>query len=173
MRKNLAVLLLTAGAMVVPALAAAQAAPPAPPRQNIDLASAKKMAAATVAAAQGDPTYMFATAIVDANGDLVYFERMDGASAGAVTSAVAKARAVILFGVPTRVLQESVAAGKPVSASITAPPRVGAQEILLIQGGLPVMKDGKLIAAIAVGGAKTSPTDEKFAQAGIDAVFPK
>src|SRR4051812_5205977 len=100
MRKSLAVLVLISGALLAPSLAAAQAPPaaPAPPKQNIDLATAKKMAAAAVAAAQGDPTYMFATAVVDANGDLVYFERMDGAAPGAVTSAVAKARAVILFG---------------------------------------------------------------------------
>ena len=38
-----------------------------------------------------------------------------------------------------------------------------------MQGGLPMTKDGKIVAAIGVGGS-ASANDEKFAQAGLDAV---
>jgi glc operon protein GlcG len=39
-----------------------------------------------------------------------------------------------------------------------------------VQGGLPIMRDGKTIGAIGVGGS-TSPQGEQFAQAGINAVL--
>jgi glc operon protein GlcG len=61
-----------------------------------------------------------------------------------------------------------MAAGKPLPVTVTKPPQ-GAQELWILQGGLPVIKDGKVVAAIGVGGS-TSPNDEKFAQAGIDAL---
>jgi glc operon protein GlcG len=175
MQKVLAILALVLVSVATPPRASAQAQPaaqpPAPRPPGIDLATAKKLVAAAVAAAP-DASFQFSTAVVDVNGDVVYSERMDGASSRAVTSAVGKARAAVLFGVPTKALQDAVAAGKPLTVTLTAPP-VGAFELTLIQGGLPILRDGKVIAAIAVGGAKTSPMDEKLAQAAIDAVMPR
>ena len=137
----------------------------APPVQGIDIASAKKMVAAAEAAAVAANAKV-GIAVVDANGDLVYFVRMDGASARGVTSAQGKARAAVLFGMSGRAVQEAMAAGTPVSAKITTPP-AGAWEVTIQQGGLPVIKDGKVVAAIGVGGANV---DEPVAQAGIDAL---
>ena len=57
----------------------AAAAPPRP--QGVDAATAKKTVAAAEAAA---------IAVVDGNGDLVFFEPMDGASVRAVTSSQTK-----------------------------------------------------------------------------------
>ena len=74
-----------------------QAAAPARP-PGVDAAPAQKMVAAAEAAAIALNAPM-AIAVVDGNGDLVYFERMDGASARAVTSAQGKARAALLLGV--------------------------------------------------------------------------
>jgi glc operon protein GlcG len=45
----------------------------------------------------------------------------------------------------------------------------GAQELTPFQGGLPVMKDGKIVTGIGVGGSAPA-NDEKFAQAGIQAL---
>jgi glc operon protein GlcG len=112
-----------------------------------------------------------AIAVVDGNGDLVYFERMDGASARAVTSAQGKARAALLFGLPTKEVQDAMTAGKPVSAMITSP-AAGAWEVTIGQGGLPILKDGKVVAAIGCGGSLPA-NDEKFAQAGINAMGNK
>ncbi len=133
---------------------------------SIDLTTAKRMAAASEAAAKAANASV-AVVIVDANGDLVYFERMDGTSSRAVVLSQGKARAALLFGLPTKTVQDAAAAGKPVSAQVTVPPG-GGNEITIIQGGLPVMKDGKIVAAIATGGS-TGANDEKFAQAGLDA----
>jgi glc operon protein GlcG len=108
-----------------------------------------------------------AIAVVDANGDLVYFRRMDGIAGIPVTASQAKARAAILFGVPTKQLQDAVAAGTPVSATVNPAAATGAP-IMAVQGGLPIVRGGKTVGAIGVGGS-TSQNDEVFAQAGVDA----
>jgi len=142
------------------------AAAPARP-VGVDAATAKKMMAAAEVAAVALNAPM-AIAIVDGNGDLVAFERMDGASARAVTSAQGKARAALLLGVPTKEAQDAIAAGKPIPATLTAPP-AGAWEITIGQGGLPILKDGKVVAAMGCGGSLPA-NDEKICQAGIDAM---
>jgi glc operon protein GlcG len=142
-----------------------QAAPAKP--VGVDAATAKKMIAAAEAAAQAANAPV-AIAVVDGNGDLVAFLRMDGASARAVTSSQGKARAALLLGVPTKEAQDSMAAGKPLPVTLTAPP-AGAWELTIGQGGLPIMKDGKAVAAMGCGGSAPA-NDEKFCQAGIDAM---
>jgi glc operon protein GlcG len=138
-----------------------------PRPMGIDVATAKKMVAAAEAAAVAANAQV-AIAVVDANGDLVYFERMDGASARAVTSSQGKARAALLFGLPTKEVQDAMNAGKPISVTVTNP-AAGAWETTIGQGGLPIMKDGKVVAAIGCGGSLPA-NDEKFAQAGINAM---
>src|SRR5262252_7533064 len=145
-----------------------QAAPAKP--VGVDAATAKRMIAAAESAALAANAQV-AIAIVDGNGDLVYFERMDGASARAVTSSQGKARAALLLGVPTKEAQDSIAAGKPLPVTLTNPP-AGAWEITIGQGGLPITKDGKVVAAIGCGGSLPA-NDEKFCQAGIDAMKSK
>jgi len=144
-----------------------QATAAAPAKPGVDAATAKKMVAAAEAAALAANAAV-AIAVVDGNGDLVYFERMDGASARAVTSSQGKARAALLLGVPTKAAQDAIAAGKPLPVTLTTPP-AGAWEITIGQGGLPILKDGKVIAAMGCGGSLPA-NDEKFCQAGIDAM---
>ena len=142
-----------------------QAAPPRPP--GVDAATAKKMVAAAEAAAIAANAQV-AIAVVDGNGDLVYFERMDGASARAVTSSQGKARAALLLGVPTKEAQDAMAAGKPVPVTLTAP-AAGAWEITIVPGARPILTDGTVVAAIACGGALPA-NDENFCQGGINAM---
>jgi glc operon protein GlcG len=140
---------------------------PPPPPQTIDLATAKKMVAAAEAAANAMNAHV-AICVVDSNGDTVLWERMDTAAARAVTSSQGKARAALLFGMPTTQVADAMRGGKPLSATLT-PPLAGNWEITIQQGGLPIMKNGKVIGAIGAGGS-ASANDEKFAQAGIDAM---
>jgi glc operon protein GlcG len=150
--------------------ASGQTAPPQgrqPAPQTIDLVTAKKM----VAAAEQEAVKANAKvgiSVVDSNGDLVFSERIDGASTRGVTSSQGKARAALLFGLPTKKVQDIIASGKPVEARINT--AAALSELVLNQGGLPIIKDGKVIGAIGVGGSASSE-DERFAQAGIDAVF--
>jgi glc operon protein GlcG len=140
-------------------------APAAPPL--IDHATAKTASAAAEAAATAANAHV-AIAVVDANGDLVYFARMDGAPAGGPPSSQAKARAAIVFGVPTKSVADAAAAGTPMSATIT-PAGVNNSIILIQQGGVPLIRGGKLIGAIGAGGS-TAANDETFAKAGADTV---
>jgi len=142
------------------------AAAPARP-VGVDAATAKKMVAAAEAAAVAGNAQI-AIAVVDGNGDLVYFERMDGASARAVTSSQGKARAALLLGIPTKAAQDAMNANKPVPVTLTAPP-AGAWEITIGQGGLPIVKDGKVVGAMGCGGSLPA-NDEMFCQAGINAM---
>ena len=134
---------------------------------RIDLATARKAMAAAEAAAAAENARV-AIAVVDANGDLVLFTRLEGAAARAVTSSQGKARAAILFGVPTKQVQDAMAANQPISVTVTNPP-AGAWEITPMQGAVPVIKDGRVIAAVGVGGSAPA-TDEKIAMAGADAI---
>ena len=139
--------------------------------QTMDLATAKKIAAAAETAAAAMSQHV-AICVMDTNGDVVFFERMDGAPTIAVVTSQNKARAVLLFGTSTGKIAEAMQAGKPVTANITAQPMEGGGAVTLMRGGLPILKDGKLIGAVGAGGS-ASENDEKFAQAGIDAISAK
>lgn len=140
---------------------------PQAPAPMLDNATAKKaMAAAEAAAAAAMANVTIA--IVDANGDLAMLNRLEGARGVAVTSAEGKARAAILFGMPTGQIQEAMANNQPISARVTLPP-LGGFEITPVRGGVPIIKDGKVIGAVGVGGAAAA-VDEQIAQAAVNAV---
>jgi glc operon protein GlcG len=133
----------------------------------MDLVTARKMAAVAEAAAAAMGQHV-AVCVMDTNGDMVLSERMDGGTRVPVNAAIGKARAVLLFGVSTGQISDAVRDKKPMPILPKGLP-AGGGDLTLLRGGLPVMKDGKLIGVIGVGGS-TSENDEKFAQAGIDSV---
>jgi len=152
--------------------AAPQGQTTAVPPQTIDLATAKKMVAAAEASAVTLNQHV-AICVMDTNGDVVLLERMDGVIHQAVITAEGKARAVLIFGVPTAQIADAVASKKPITVTITPlPSGAGGDATLQFRGGLPVMKDGKMIGSIGIGGS-TSVQDEKFSQTGIDAISSK
>jgi glc operon protein GlcG len=134
----------------------------------MDLTTAKKMVAAVEAAAAAKKQNI-AVCVMDANGDVVSFERMNGTDRIPLATSQGKARAVLMFGIPTGMIADAQRDKKPVTAAISALPiGGGGGEITLMRGGLPIMKDGKMIGSIGVGGS-ASEEDENFAQIGIDA----
>jgi glc operon protein GlcG len=143
-----------------------QGGPPGPPPAALDLATARKAMAAAEAAAAAENARV-TIAIVDANGDLVMLTRLDGVRGVAVTSAEGKARAAILFGVSTAQIQDAIAANQAISVKVTMP-QLGGFEITPVRGGIPIVKDGKVVGGIGAGGAAPN-IDEKVAQAGADA----
>jgi glc operon protein GlcG len=134
---------------------------------QMDLTTAKSLVEAAVAAAKAANANV-AIAVVDTNGDLVYFHRMDGASSIAVTSSQGKARAAILFGLPTKEVADAVAAGTPVNAKLI-PAGAGAFGLTIHQGGLPIMKKGRVIGGIGAGGS-SSANDEAFIKKALDSL---
>src|SRR6266478_5778600 len=74
-------------------------------------------------------------------GYLVYFERMQDTQTGSVDLAIEKARTAALFRRPTKLFQDSVAAG---GEGLRLLRLTGA---IPIDGGVPIIADGKLIGA--------------------------
>jgi glc operon protein GlcG len=140
-------------------LALAQVVPYGAP---IDIESAKKVAAAAVAEAKKN-NFNMAVAVTDAAGDLVYFEKMDATQTGSVNVAIGKARSAALFKRPSKVFQDVVAGG---GGGLRI---LGLEGAVPIDGGLPLVMDGKVVGAIGLSGA-AGDQDGQCAKAGADAV---
>jgi uncharacterized protein GlcG (DUF336 family) len=104
-----------------------------------------------------------AVAIVDSAGGLVYYEKMDNTMFGSASVAIDKARSAAAFKRPTKVFEEILAAGGVGLRILRLP---GA---LPLDGGIPLVIDGKIVGAIGVSGA-TSAQDAQCAKAGADAL---
>lgn len=133
---------------------------PFPYGPSITLDAAQKAADAASAEARKN-NWNMAIAIVDPDGTLVYYEKMDNTQLGSAKIAVDKARSAALFKRPTKVFQDrltSGTAGLPILALEGAVP---------VEGGIPLMQDGHIIGAIGVSG-DSSDHDAKCGQAGVD-----
>lgn len=128
----------------------------------IGLEAAKKVAAPALAEAVKN-RWAMAVAVVDTAGDLVYFEKMDATQTGSVTVAVDKARSAARFKRPTKVFQEMLAAGGDGLRVY------GIHGAVPVEGGVPIVNDGRIIGAIGVSGG-TSAQDGQCARAGADAI---
>jgi uncharacterized protein GlcG (DUF336 family) len=127
----------------------------------IDLATAKKFAVPALAEAQKN-NWAMAVAIVDIAGDLVYFEKMDATQAGSVTVSIDKARSAARFKRPTKAFQDMLTSG---GEGLRVFRIKGA---VPVEGGVPIVVDGKIIGAIGVSGG-TSAQDGQCARAGVGA----
>jgi uncharacterized protein GlcG (DUF336 family) len=135
---------------------------PNPYGMSINAESAKKAAAAALAEARKN-NWTMAAAIVDTAGDLVYFEKLDGTQAASVNIAVDKARSAARFKRPTKALQDVLAAGGEGLRLLAL------QGAVPVEGGLPLLMDGKIVGAIGLSGG-TSQQDGQCAKAGADSV---
>jgi uncharacterized protein GlcG (DUF336 family) len=126
---------------------------------SIGLEMAKRLAAPAIAEARKNQWAM-AVAIVDISGGLVYFEKMDDTQNGSVEVSISKARSAALFKRATKVFQDGVAGG---GAGLRILTLKGA---IPIEGGVPIVVDGKIIGAIGVSGG-TSDQDGVVAAAAL------
>lgn len=125
--------------------------------QFITLEVAKKMVAAGEAEAVKNG-WNVAITIVDASGSLIMFQKLDETQPGSIAVSQGKARTAALFKRPTKAMEEMISGGKTAFLAIDG--------ILPIQGGVPVVADGKVIGAIGVSGV-TSAQDEQVAMAAL------
>ncbi len=162
-------LLLSLPAGTAPAVAQATQAPaatPAAPTSNylipigatIDLETAKRVAAAAAAEARKNK-WLMAIAIVDPAGTLVYYEKADNTQNGSANVAIDKARSAALYKRPTKAFQDAVEKGG-----------LGLRILRLegavpVDGGVPLLVDGKLIGALGASG-DLAENDAKCAAAG-------
>jgi len=135
---------------------------PNPYGASISLEAARKISALAVAEANKNGWKM-AIAVVDIAGDLVYFEKMDGTQVASVNIAQDKARSSVRFKRPTKAMQDVLAGG---GAGIRF---LALQGAIPVEGGLPLVMDGKIVGAIGASGG-TSDQDGQAAKAGADSV---
>ena len=127
----------------------------------ITLEAAKAMMAAGEAEARKNG-WNVCIAIVDANGGLIMFQKLDDTQNGSIAVSQGKARTAALFKRPSRLLEEMIAGGKTAFLSV--------EGIVPLQGGVPVIADGKVIGAVGVSGV-TSAQDEQVATAAVGALL--
>ncbi len=131
-----------------------------PVKQVLTLNVAKKIAqAAEAEAIKRGATVVIA--VVDDGGYLILLERLDDTQVASVEVAIGKARTAAIFRRPSKVFEDQVREGRV--AALALP---GATPL---QGGIPVILDGKVIGAIGVSG-NTPQEDEDIAKVGASAI---
>jgi uncharacterized protein GlcG (DUF336 family) len=138
---------------------------PNPYGLSINADTAKKLAAAAIAESRKNGWSM-AVAVTDTSGELVYFEKMDATQLGSVDVSFDKARSAARFKRPTKAFQDALAAG---GDGLRILRLRGATPV---EGGLPLVADGKIIGAIGCSGG-TSQQDGLACKAGADALTAK
>ena len=122
----------------------------------ISLDRAEAAIAATVAEAK-KRDWKLNIAVMDSGGNLVAFQRMDGAQLGSIQISQAKAHASAILRRETKVFESGIQAGN--NYLITLP------GVIASRGGIPLVEGGKLIGAIGCSGA-TGSQDEVACKVG-------
>jgi uncharacterized protein GlcG (DUF336 family) len=152
---------LVLGALVLVTASAEAQAPPAY-GPSITLEQAKKVVAGSEAEAKKN-NWPVVIAILDSGGNLVLLHRLDNAQFGSIEVARQKAYSAVAFRRPTKVFEDIVGQG---GAGLRILGLTGAS---VLDGGLPIVADGKIIGAIGVSGV-TGQQDAQIARAGVEAM---
>ena len=127
----------------------------------LEFADVKTIAAAAVAEATKN-NWAVSIAIVDDGGHLLSFQRLDGAAPISSHIAPGKARTAAIGQRETKVYEDMINGGR---VSFLSAPDLSA----MLEGGVPIMKDGQCLGAVGVSGVKSSE-DAQIAKAGIAAI---
>lgn len=156
------------GRMLAPVLLATAvlAAPPSSAHAQLSSAPVLTLDAARtmMAAAEAEATrnaWPVAIAIVDAAGELILFQKLDGTQAASIDIAIGKASTAARLRRPTKALEDAIASGRMALAAVDG--------ILPLEGGVPIVHDGEVIGAVGVSGV-TSQQDAQVADAGVAAL---
>ena len=125
-------------------------------KKALTLDGAKKIAAAAATEAKKKNARVV-IAIVDDGGNLILLERLDDTQVASVNVGIGKARTAAIFRRPSKDFEDQIRAGR--IAALALP---GATPL---QGGVPIIYDGKVIGAIGVSG-ETPAEDEEIAKVG-------
>jgi glc operon protein GlcG len=116
---------------------------------SLSLADAKKVLQAAESAATANDWAM-SIAITDTAGHLITMQRMDHAQLASVVLAQAKARSAVNFKCPTSTFEKAVA-GAGAGLKLLA-----VEGLCPVEGGIPLVADGKIVGAIGVSGAQSA-----------------
>jgi glc operon protein GlcG len=127
----------------------------------LELSDVKTIAAAAEAEALKNQ-WAVSIAIVDAGGHLLWLQRLDAAAPITAQIAPAKAHTAALGRRESKVYEDIINQGR--YSFLSAPGLSG-----LLEGGVPIFKDGELLGAVGVSGVK-STEDAQIAKVGIAAL---
>ena len=130
-------------------------------RTSLELSDVKVIAAAAEAEALANQ-WAVTIAIVDEGGHLLWLQRLDGAPPISAHIAPAKAHTAALGRRESKVYEDVINGGR--YSFLSAPAVEG-----LLEGGVPILKDGFCLGAVGVSGVKSSE-DAQIAKAGIAAI---
>ena len=146
-----------AGTALQPRDAEAQTAP-APYGAPISLTAAKKAMEAAEAEAKKN-NWPVAIAIMDTTGSLAMLVKLDNTQTASVEIAQGKALTALEFRRPSKALQDAIAGG---GAGLRI---LGLRNATPLEGGVPIIMDGKIVGAIGVSGVNADQ-DAQVAMAG-------
>ena len=135
--------------------------PPMKSKPVLEFADVKAIAAAAEAEAVKNQ-WNVSIAVVDDGGHVLWIQRLDGAAAISAQIAPAKARTAALGRRESKVYEDMINGGRV--SFLSAPGLEG-----LLEGGVPILKDGQCLGAVGVSGVK-STEDAQIARAGIAAL---
>ena len=127
----------------------------------LELADVKAIAAAAEAEALKNK-WAVTIAIVDDGGHLLWLQRLDGAAPISAHIAPGKANTAAVGRRESKVYEDMINGGRV--SFLSAPDLKG-----LLEGGVPILKDGNVIGAVGVSGVKSNE-DAQIARAGIAAI---
>lgn len=105
-------------------------------------------------------------AVVDTAGQLIALERMDNAQLGSLAVAQDKAVSAALYRRPTKEFQDKLTSGGG------ALPILALRGAVPLNGGIPILIDGRVVGAIGVSGG-TSDQDGLVAKTGLERITPQ
>jgi len=97
-------------------------------------------------------------AVADSGGNLVAFQRMDGAMLASIQIAEHKARAAVTFRRPTKIFEDGI-------NLMHLNYLLAFDGIIASRGGIPLIEEGKIIGAVGCSGG-TDSQDEVVSKAG-------
>lgn len=128
---------------------------------TLEAADVKRVAAAAEAEAVKN-NWAVTIAIVDDGGHLLYLQRLDGAPPVSAHIAPAKANTAAMGQRESKVYEDVINGGR---ASFLSAPYIQG----MLEGGVPILKDGQCLGAVGVSGVKSNE-DAQIARAGIAAI---
>ena len=126
-------------------------------KQELSLDGAKQVVAAAAAEARRNKAGG-AIAVVDAGGNLMALERLDGTFAAGATISIGKARTAAIFQKPTAAFEDLIKSGRTAMVALN--------DFTPLQGGVPIVVGGQIVGAIGVSGANSAQQEQEIAQAG-------
>lgn len=147
-------------ALVCSAIAAASQ-PQTEDKKTLTLEGARRVIAAAEAEAKRVNAPGGVIAVVDDGGNLMALERLDETFAAGSKISIGKARTAVLFKKPTKVFEDIIAKGRTSMVAL--------EDFTPLQGGIPIVVDGRIIGGVGVSGASTAQQDEQLAIAGAEA----